>query len=75
MKMNKNPYMTLALFKTLKEPDWDNGAVRDELYESVKRMGKMEAGIQRIQDVLDNSYAWDVAARIKVELNKLEKEL
>lgn len=40
--MSKQQYMTVTEFKTLKDRDWENGAVRDELYESVKRMEALE---------------------------------
>jgi len=33
--------MTLVEFKTLKNRDWENGAVRDELYETVKAIDEV----------------------------------
>jgi len=44
--MNERSYMTKEGFRSLKKRDWDNGAVRDELYESVCRMERMQAQIK-----------------------------
>jgi len=50
--MNERAYMTKKGFRSLKERDWDNGAVRDKLYESVCRMERMEARIKAAKEFI-----------------------
>jgi hypothetical protein len=47
--------MTLAGFKTCKQRDFENGAVQNEIYESIKRMEKMETGIEGLIAEIDEA--------------------
>ncbi len=48
--MSDRKYMTVAEFKTLGNRDWENGAVRDELYESIKRMEALQARLDAVKE-------------------------
>lgn len=50
--------MTLKGFKTLKDRDWENGAVRDEIYQSLKHMEELETKLARVEAFRSAVIGW-----------------
>ena len=66
-------YMTLVRFKSLKSRDFENGAVRDELCGSVKRMEDLSKRLQKTRKQLNGSRKF--ADGLITEQTKLQTDL
>ena len=67
--------MTLSKYKTLKPPDFENGATRDEIYAALKRGENIEAVAQFILNNRDKFQECDPDGLKKSVLDQLKKRL
>ncbi len=65
----ERPMMTFAKYKTLSRRDFENGAVRDEIYSSLKHRDELLAEVERLGD--RNS---DEVVRLKLEVEALQRD-